>query len=130
MGPMYSLMHDADDDGNVVQEIVLVDHTITALRSGLRLRRSIKLDLSTDTTEVTRRSPHRASTPTTPRSLVKLLVKSDGLRSRHGRGGDCIRTLPRAEQADNMDDAAEVAGTYDGRAGNLSSATAATPTAR
>ena len=29
MGPMYSLMHDADDDGNVVQEIVLVDHTIT-----------------------------------------------------------------------------------------------------
>ena len=29
MGPMYSLMHDADDDGNVVEEIVLVDHTIT-----------------------------------------------------------------------------------------------------
>ena len=30
MGPMYRLEHAADDDGNVVEEIVLVDHTITA----------------------------------------------------------------------------------------------------
>ena len=29
MGPMYSLMYDADDEGGVVEEIVLVDHTIT-----------------------------------------------------------------------------------------------------
>ena len=29
MGPMSNLVHDADDDGNVVEEIVLVDHTIT-----------------------------------------------------------------------------------------------------
>ena len=49
MGPMYSLMHDADDDGNVVQEIVLVDHTITAPKAR-SFESQYTLDLSTDTT--------------------------------------------------------------------------------
>ena len=30
MGPMYRLEHAADDDGNVAEEIVLVDHTISS----------------------------------------------------------------------------------------------------
>ena len=50
MGPMYSLMHDADDDGNVVQEIVLVDHTITKPKR-TSFGKEHPLDVSTDDTD-------------------------------------------------------------------------------
>ena len=117
MGPMYSLMHDADDDGNVVVEIVLVDHTITAPKR-TSFAKAYPLDLSTDTTNdpAVGESTKEALTIATG---VTTLVKSDSDAFAAGTGaGESIHRFDAENTTvDNMADAAEVAGTYDGAPG-------------
>ena len=120
MGPMYSLMHDADDDGNVVQEIVLVDHTITSPKRTSFATVYPKIAgtwVSTDTTndggEGTDDDTFEALTVVDANAM---LVKSDDFVA-----GTATETTLKYDGDDtnnnNMDDAAEVAGTYDGAPG-------------
>ena len=116
MGPMYSLMHDADDDGNVVQEIVLVDHTITNPKR-TSFAKEHPLDFSSDTTndgEVgVEDDTFEALTIV---AATTTLVKSDAFVAGAG-AGETEHTFDADTSANNMDDAAEVAGTYDGAPG-------------
>ena len=119
MGPMYSLMHDADDDGNVVQEIVLVDHTITNPKR-TSFAKAHPLNLSTDTTndgEGGDPDTFEALTIVHDDAAVAALVKSDSDAFAAGTGaGESIHKF-LAEDTDGMVDAAEVVGTYDGAPG-------------
>ena len=113
MGPMYSLMHDADDDGNVVQEIVLVDHTITAPKR-TSFAKEHTLNVSTDTT-------NDAGGVTNEALMIGAgsapLVKLDGYAAGPGVGESEHTLKAEDTSADNMVDAAEVVGTYDGAPG-------------
>ena len=113
MGPMYSLMHDADDDGNVVEEIVLVDHTITNPKR-TSFAKEHPLDFSSDTTNDDDGDTFEALM--IPVGAAPL-VKSDAFVVGAG-AGEATHTFDAEDTpANNMDDAAEVAGTYDGAPG-------------
>ena len=113
MGPMYSLMHDADDDGNVVQEIVLVDHTITNPKR-TSFAKEHPLDFSSDTT-------NDGETPTYEALTIDVgaatLVKSGAFVAGAGAGVSTHTFDAEDTSGNNMVDAAEVAGTYDGAPG-------------
>ena len=117
MGPMYSLMHDADDDGNVVQEIVLVDHTITNPKR-TSFAKAHPLTFSSDTTndgEEGDQDTFEALTIAPDDPAVAALVKSDAFAAGAGPG-ETEHTF-YAENTVTMVDAAEVVGTYDGAPG-------------
>ena len=107
MGPMYSLMHDADDDGNVVEEIVLVDHTITKPK-----RTSFANEHTLDAREV----DADAGDDFTAVSVTvenAMLVKLDDLVA----GADPAGTTRTGAGTDAEDEAYEESGTYDGAPG-------------
>ena len=129
MGPMYSLMHDADDDGNVVEEIVLVDHTITAPKARsfesqypLTLITAVSTDTTNDGEEGTTDDDTfealfvGASADLAPTSEVLELVMSDAFVA----GAGTTTALDFDSDNDGTaakDDAYEASGTYDGAPG-------------
>ena len=115
MGPMYSLMHDADDDGNVVQEIVLVDHTITAPKR-TSFAKEYPLNFSSDTTNDVEGEDQTNEALTIVAGPAPL-VKSDAFAAGAGAGETEHTFDAESTAANNMVDAAEVAGTYDGAPG-------------
>ena len=127
MGPMYSLMHDADDDGNVVQEIVLVDHTITSPK-GTSFGKVHELDVSTDTTNdgtaamdddtFEARDLGDALVDTTPEDVVVMArVMSAAFAFPSDEGSETVLTFDENDSDTSGDQADEVAGTYDGAPG-------------
>ena len=118
MGPMYSLMHDADDDGNVVEEIVLVDHTITNPKR-TSFAKEHDLDARDLDSEVDADDNEDATDDFTAVDVVEAnfaLVMSDDFVA--GAGTTTLLTFDAEDTtADNMVDAAEVVGTYDGAPG-------------
>ena len=125
MGPMYTLVHDADDDGNVVQEIVLVDHTITAPKAR-SFESQHPLDLSTDTTndgvenqadDDTFEALLVGDTATTaPAPEVLKLVMSDAFVAGAGTTTD-LAFDSDDDGSNTKNEAYEASGTYDGASG-------------
>ena len=125
MGPMYRLEHAADDDGNVVEEIVLVDHTITSPK-GMGFAKVYTLDVSTDeTNDVVDEDPTNeafdlgialvSTAPADARVLARVMSAAFAFPSDEGSQIDL--EFEADTTANNEDEAEEVAGTYDGAPG-------------
>ena len=116
MGPMYRLVEEADDDGNVVEQIVLVDHTITAPKR-TSFARVHPINATTGvSTDKTNDDPDDTYEALTVAAANAMLVKSDDFVA--SAGTVTTLTFDGDSTADNnKDDAAEVAGTYDGAPG-------------
>ena len=124
MGPMYSLKSDADDDENVVQEIVLVDHTITAPKR-TSFAKVHEPDVNTDTTNDPAVGDETYEAldlggildSTTMQIMQRCWTGSCRMTSQPARPRRRVRIPSTRRTTDDMVDAAEVVGTYDGAPG-------------
>ena len=118
MGPMYRLEHAADDNGNVVEEIVLVDHTITAPK-GMGFAKVHDLnarDLDSDV------DADDDGTDTNDFTAVNVIadnfgrVMSDDFVA--GAGTTTLLTFDADDESTpTVNESSKVAGTYDGAPG-------------
>ena len=123
MGPMYRLVEEADDDGNVVEQIVLVDHTITAPKRTSFEAAGHMLNENTDTTNDAGGVTYEAldlgdalASTDAANAMVLARVMADDFAA--GAGSETTLTFD-ADVASTTDknEAAEVDGTYDGAPG-------------